>query len=216
MGLSGVGIGRGRRENLGKAGSDRRRTEQARRGGRRELVWTHPRESLSSRPEPSRALSPRARRFPSLFPRGVPVVSTCHSSRRDASRAVHVDQHLGAHRSYLCLATAALAAAALVGLAGCQTAQESLADAERFRDRPHHRPGFVETAERCRGDGLPGMGVRGAAADSGRHVRLEARRRAASKCGDSSDESARPEVPWHGQGRIAGPRGSPILGPDAT
>lgn len=50
-------------------------------------------------------------------------MSTCHSSRRDASRAVNVDQHLGAHRSYLCLATAALAAAALVGLAGCQTAR---------------------------------------------------------------------------------------------
>lgn len=50
-------------------------------------------------------------------------MSTCHLSRRDATRAANVDQHLGAHRSYLCLATAALAAAALVGLAGCQTAR---------------------------------------------------------------------------------------------
>jgi len=50
-------------------------------------------------------------------------VSTSHPSRRDAARAAIVGQHLGAHRSYLCLATAALAAAALVGLAGCQTAR---------------------------------------------------------------------------------------------
>lgn len=50
-------------------------------------------------------------------------MSTHHSSRRGSASTAAVDQPPGAHGSYLCLATAALAAAALLGLAGCQTAR---------------------------------------------------------------------------------------------
>ncbi len=48
---------------------------------------------------------------------------TSTSPRRDAELAATVDLQSGGHRSYLCLAVAAAAAAALLGLAGCQTAR---------------------------------------------------------------------------------------------
>jgi hypothetical protein len=50
-------------------------------------------------------------------------VPTSTSPRRDAELAATVDLQPGAHRSYVCLAVAAVAAAALLGLAGCQTAR---------------------------------------------------------------------------------------------
>ncbi len=50
-------------------------------------------------------------------------MSTTHSPRCGVTIAPAVDLQPGAHRSYLCLATAAVAAAALLGLAGCQTAR---------------------------------------------------------------------------------------------
>ena len=50
-------------------------------------------------------------------------MSTSTPCRRDTTRVATVDLHLGAHRSYLCLAVAALAAIALMCLAGCQTAR---------------------------------------------------------------------------------------------
>lgn len=50
-------------------------------------------------------------------------MSTLPSPRRAADIATTVDFNPGAHRSYLCLAIAALATAALLGLAGCQTAR---------------------------------------------------------------------------------------------
>ncbi|MFM8986046.1 MAG: hypothetical protein ACKONH_08325 [Planctomycetia bacterium] len=50
-------------------------------------------------------------------------MSTTHSPRRGVTTAQAVDLQPGAHRSYLCLATAAAAAAALLCLAGCQTAR---------------------------------------------------------------------------------------------
>ena len=50
-------------------------------------------------------------------------MSTSTSPRRDAELVATVDLQRNAHRSYLCLAVAAVAAAALLSLAGCQTAR---------------------------------------------------------------------------------------------
>jgi hypothetical protein len=107
-----------RREKLGKAGD----SKPARPRGP-QVVWTRAAESLSFRPVPVPVIVAGDAPFPKPPRRGVPAVPSPSPYRRGVESATAFGQPPRAHGSYLCLAVAALAAAALLGIAGCQTAR---------------------------------------------------------------------------------------------